>query len=765
MKNQLRTVIWCTGILAASGITSPAAGQGQDAGQITTAGVTVLDGITVKGDTLATALPPGSTVVNSHQLRARNITDWTDFSRRGDPAVNFNRNNNSINIRGMDADRVVTRIDGVRLPWLDDGARDVKGGLNAVSFGSLSSVSILKGAGSVRSGSLAGTVDLETLAPLDILSPDQNFGALLGTGYDSADRSWRADAALAGRVGADTRWLLQLGTRQGDELRNHGGEGGYGDGRIKTNPQDYREYNVLLKLEHDISAEHRLSVSGERFRRRSEIDNRRAQGAGTQFALGENSTLDRTERDRLLLGYDYQAADSRASLAHGHLKTYWQRQRLKSLQDGIRTQDGRASIIPGDPFSYGYPSGPYSRHNMIQESGFGVATEWGGYLDTAFAQHHWLLGADWYDSRTRQESSGYDNCPATLSPFLPSPFGPRSCELLHTNQADVPRVKGQAWSVWAQDEISWSDGRYSVTPALRFDAYRFRPENEGNYAQNPNAEITALSSNSDQRVSPSLLARWRPSDTLTLYASYAYGFKAPNASQLYLNYGAPGSYLIVGNPDLKPEISRGWELGVVAGDSELNGRLSVFQNRYRDFIDSAYAVAPGDSNWNPAWDGQYPMGVTMAVNRSRVRIYGAEASGHWQITPQWYSRASIVWTRGKDLDTNRPLNAVAPLKAALAFGYSTPVWGAETLVSAAARHSRVENENDFKAPGYGVTDLTAWWTPPAIKGLRLQAGIYNLFDKKYWDALNIARSGRDAAPADYYTEPGRSVRISLSYQY
>src|SRR5699024_4225312 len=128
------------------------------------------------------------------------------------------------------------------------------------------------------------------------------------------------------------------------------------------------------------------------------------------------------------------------------------------------------------------------------------------------------------------------------------------------------------------------------------------------------------------RLSPSLRAAFNPTDNLSVYASYAYGFKAPSPSQLYLNYGAPGSYLTVGNPELRPEISRGLELGIVAGNDKLNGLVRVFHNHCRDFIDTDYAVTPDDPTWNPVWDGQYPMGVTMAVNSTRVSIYGAEAS-------------------------------------------------------------------------------------------------------------------------------------------
>ena len=74
---------------------------------------------------------------------------------------------------------------------------------------------------------------------------------------------------------------------------------------------------------------------------------------------------------------------------------------------------------------------------------------------------------------------------------------------------------------------------------------------------------------------------------------------------------------------------------------------------------------------------------------------------------------------------------------------------------------------DFKAPGDGVADLTAYWTPASIKGLKLQAGIYNILNQTYWNALNVPTAGAVALPrpADFYTSPGRSVQLTVTFQY
>src|SRR5690606_25116086 len=147
------------------------------------------------------------------------------------------------------------------------------------------------------------------------------------------------------------------------------------------------------------------------------------------------------------------------------------------------------------------------------------------YLMSGGLQHHWAAGGEWYGSRLEQASAGYDNCPAFLPPITNPAFnfGPRNCDLLHTNQSDVPEADGDQWSVWAQNEISWADGKYALTPALRFDSYRYSPESGGSYESNPNAQVTPLSSASGQRVSPSLLAAYRPSQDLSFYAKFGYG--------------------------------------------------------------------------------------------------------------------------------------------------------------------------------------------------------------------------------------------------
>ncbi|MFA5539770.1 MAG: TonB-dependent receptor [Gemmobacter sp.] len=57
-----------------------------------------------------------------------------------------------------------------------------------------------------------------------------------------------------------------------------------------------------------------------------------------------------------------------------------------------------------------------------------------------------------------------------------------------------------------------------------------------------------------------LAAAWRPSDDVTLRAVLATGFRPPSLDERFGDY--PGSFPFIGNPDLTPEKSRSFELGI-----------------------------------------------------------------------------------------------------------------------------------------------------------------------------------------------------------
>ncbi|WP_446925947.1 catecholate siderophore receptor CirA [Klebsiella pneumoniae] len=105
--------------------------------------------------------------------------------------------------------------------------------------------------------------------------------------------------------------------------------------------------------------------------------------------------------------------------------------------------------------------------------------------------------------------------------------------------------------------------------------------------------------------SPRAYLVYNATDTVTVKGGWATAFKAPSLLQLnpdWTTNSCRGSCSIVGNPDLKPETSESFELGLYYRGEEgwlenVEGSITTFQNNVDDMIDvlrtSSASEAPG----------------------------------------------------------------------------------------------------------------------------------------------------------------------------
>ncbi|MCL6706938.1 TonB-dependent hemoglobin/transferrin/lactoferrin family receptor [Pseudomonas sp. R2.Fl] len=725
----------------------------QEAGQ---ADGTVLETITIEGKTQAgtAATAPQTQTTERAEVQQRMVTDFKDFGRRIDAGVNFDSASGSVNIRGLQDNRVLTTIDGIRLPWLVDPRDSAMGGGDAFDFDSLSSVDVTKGADSSRfgSGALGGVVELRTLDPEDLIEDGKTVGGVAKTTYDSTDNSVGGNAAAATRSG-DTWFMVQGGYTKGDETETAGDVGGYGTTRTEANPGDFVQRNLLVKFHQYLEGGHRLGLTGELFNRDEDFDNMRGTTA-TNYEQGTLKGGEEIDRKRISASYDYVAPDNTSVVDTASLIAYWQKEKINNTTSGIRLPDARGFIIPGDPFFYGYPTGAYSRDNMIEQTSYGVTGNATKQVDIGGINNEFRFGGEFVWQQTHQYSAGVDNCPDVDWTTIPDPFGPQTCRMLHSNSSDMPDVDSYLFGFYVEDDIKLD--RLTITPGLRFDWYSHNPKSTAEFESSPNYDPAFMESTDDMGLSPKLRFAYQVTPELEVFAQYARGFRAPTVLELYQNYGAPGSYARIGNPDLETETSNGFEVGAKYEGDDYRLGATVFNNYYKNFIDTVMLAPPG---------GEYPVGgVTGYENLNNVQIYGVELYGEWTFQPNWRTWGSLAWSYGEDRDTGDYLDSVAPLRAIVGLGYFTETWGTDLSLTMASERGKVTD--GFVAPGYGLVDATVWWTPERIgdvdvSGLRVQAGVFNIFDKKYWDAVSVP-DGTTAAAADYYTEPGRTFKISIT---
>ncbi|GHD58696.1 TonB-dependent hemoglobin/transferrin/lactoferrin family receptor [Jeongeupia chitinilytica] len=681
-------------------------------------------------------LPPSVTSTDRKTLDEKFIRDFKDLGDHEQPGIDMSRSGRyggtNINIRGLEGNRVLMMVDGVRLPEVFSFPnRDTFVGQDMVDFSSLTAIDIVRGPGSTLYGSsaLGGVVGMRTLDPTDLIKAGKTFGGQVKGDYDSADSSYGLSGAIAGEVNQDTYWLLQLGGRKGHELDNMGSNDSKNKNtRTTPDPQDYTTRNALAKVQHYFEGGHKLGLTGEYRKTESDTDLYSELGVvmpPAPTAITSSRAHDEQERKRVSLEYDYTAPQAGGLIDSASARMYYQK--FDSDQRRDQTRNTR------DPV--------YWRDGSYTETAKGISGQAVKNIGGSVTQQ-WVIGGEWWQTETKEFAAGY---PASTS----------------INLRTIPDTTVTQWALFAQDELGFDGGRYTLTPGIRYDNYRNNPDAGSLQGQINQGIGMTPKSQEDDKISPSLAGSWKFAEQATLFAKYAQGFRAPTTLEINGQFtNSAQGYTLVPNPDLKPETSSGYEFGVRLGNDNAGGTITGFDTRYKDFIDTLHPINSSYPGWIPG----YPM-VYQSVNIGKARIYGVEATAHYSFTSAWRTWGSLAWSVGRNETDDTWLDSVAPLKLITGLSYKQEVWGADALLTAAAAKTKLSSSNLYSAPGYGVVDLTAWWTP--IKDVRISGGVFNVFDKKYWDGADASTRAltSNSVVVDRYTQPGRSFRVNANWSF
>lgn len=671
-------------------------------------------------------LPPSVSATQREELNSNMINDFRDFSR-SEPGVNISKHSrfglSSVNIRGLEGNRVLMLVDGIRLPDVFTFGSYLNSGRDQVDFAQLSAIEVVRGPSSTLYGSdaLGGIVGMRTTEPADLLQSGQQVAGQIKTDYNSADQSYGGQAAVAFAMGKNTLGLVQIAGRRGHELENKGSVDTQQYGRTTANPQDSEKRSALVKLQHYLDGGHKLGLTAETYR--SEVDTIMYSEIGAPMLTSVKSSraADEQERRRISLDYSYTAPATGGLIDSAQAKIY--RQSMDTTQSSYQVRQSGKVITPN-----------WSRVSFYEQDLTGINGLVEKKIDGDISQR-WTLGAEWFQT---DFSELRDGTPASSS----------------LNVRDIPNTKTTQWGIYAQNELGFAAGRFTLTPGLRYDAYALTPDVDSAFS-NGGGKATALK---DSAISPKLLATWRAAEAITVFGQYSSGFRAPNALELNGSYKSPMGYAAIANPNLKPETSRGFEFGSRFGDNKLGGSVTAFDNRYDDFIEQMSINCPGNTACVPGTFVTY-----QSQNISEARIYGAEARMHWQFANGWQTWGNVAWAKGTNESNNQPLGSVAPLKGVLGVSYSQSQWGSQLLLTAVGKQSETPDAADFQAPGYGLLDLTAWWSP--VKNLTLTGGIFNITDKKYWIDSDVRSIAANTSTLDRLSQPGRNARIAADWKF
>jgi hemoglobin/transferrin/lactoferrin receptor protein len=632
--------------------------------------------------------------------------------------------NEGFNIRGLEGNRVLIQVDGIRVPDGFSFGAQAAGRGDYVDLGLVKSVEILRGPASALYGSdgLAGAVSFITADPQDFLGESRNYAGLGRVQWSQADNQFTGTAILTGRVG-DFSALAAYTRRDFAQLDNQGEVGGVGASRTRPNPQDGASNAFLGKLVWAPADAHRLRFTFEHLDERIDTEVLTAQSASV---LATNAR-DETERRRFSL--DWRYAPAAGLIEAAQLAAY--RQRGANSQF---TFEDRATLPDRE------------RLNTYDTTVTGAAGEARLAFATGRFRHGAVLGGDY--SKTRVEGVRDGTVPPAGETFPTRAFPPTDFQLA---------------GLFIADEISMGEGRFTLFPALRWDWYDLAPEVDALTPQFP------ARGQSDSRLSPKLGAVARLDGGVSLFANWAQGFKAPapgQVNQFFENLTSPFfAYRTLPNPDLRPETSSTFEAGLRLRAGPVRAQLTGYRGRYRDFI-SQEQVGGRGTIADPI--------IFQFVNLSSVRIHGVEGQVELRAASGLSGDLAFATARGRveDARGELPLISIDPARVVSGLGWRDPAdrFGAQLIWTAVSRKKAAETDglctpSCLRPEGYSTLDFTAFarW-----RAFILRIGLFNLTDKRHadWsDVRPLAATPANVATLDAFTQPGRNLSVSLTARF
>ncbi len=259
-----------------------------------------------------------------------------------------------------------------------------------------------------------------------------------------------------------------------------------------------------------------------------------------------------------------------------------------------------------------------------------------------------------------------------------------------------------SYAAYLQDEIEY--GKWFIVPAIRYDHH------------------SAYGSH----TSPKIGVTYNATDHFRIKANYGDGFKAPSVSQLYydldMEMGRGNWVHLTGNPNLKPEKSKSWDLGVEAEFGKGYGSLTYIDND----VDNLIASIPKGKDSNGHNLHRYE-------NVNKARIKGLENTLGYRFNDTLEFKVTSTLLDAKDTSAGKDLTQRARLSQIYQLiyddhkdtGWSAVLWNQldYKFVTGKAWES-----GESVKKSYSLTNFSL--TRKVNKDTRVYGSVQNIFDKK-----------------------------------
>lgn len=661
-----------------------------------------LETITVTGDWLAS---PNETKVLEH-AGARSIVERKQIQESGAssvrdvlrqiPGVQVQESNGTggsdislnVGVRGLTSrlsPRSTILLDGVPLAYAPYGQPQLS--LAPLSLGSIETVDVVRGAGSVRYGpqNVGGIINFVTR------SIPKQFSGEVGVGVEGASRGGGTKTTPTLFVGGTNENGLGLALLY---------SGTHGDGFRQSNDHTSID-DLMLKGAYRISNTDDIAISLHRFEGKG-----RMPGGLTTAQFAANPF----QSDRPFDEFTGSRTDGSIKYTHNdgvnkfEMLTYYTDSYRSSYleQEGTGASAGKRRLTTA-PRNY---------------KTFAVEPRYSRLIDSGSVVQEVSVGFRYL----REQAS---EVAARTGYYTPSPLE----NAYSRTQAPYQTSTGGtiAHAFYIDDRIDF--GNWTVTPGVRYES--FRSHNDVFTVANnrvTNAIYPKIESN---EVLPTLSVLYRASERWTLFANAGVSFGPQQYAQLAQS-----------TTSLHPEKAKTYEIGTKYKGEAWSGELTLFNINFDKELQLARSITGDVGQWTDLGATRH-RGLESALRYDlgdlSASLKGLSVSGTYTYTQATSKAGNFA---GRDL----PFYSRQILT--LGARYERGPWTLNADVYAQSKQRSPGSPDDGKPyvtledstgrlgniPGYSTVNLRAAYDfGPSMSNLKLAVGIKNLFDRRYYN--------------------------------
>jgi hemoglobin/transferrin/lactoferrin receptor protein len=665
--------------------------------------------------------PYSEMLVDKKQIESKPFESLSDVLGE-EPGISLLRDGiwgTEVSIRGLNRENIVTLIDGNRIAT----STDIAARLSMINLNDIDRVEVIKGASSsiYGSGATGGIINIITKSPL--MYDKYSLNGNLSGGFNSVNNL----STVAGSIyNGDSFWSAKLsgsyrkaGNTQtpAGELNNSRFTDYSISGTLNVLPLD----NHLIKMDYQLFKANDVGIPG-----------------ASVFPLNADVRYPDEKREMISGGYEIQNISKVLYKLSAKYSYQFIERNVENIPHTVQnipptgtTPARRVSVLKITP------AADHKNNNLQVQSNF-LLTE----------NNNLVAGIDYWDRAYNGHREKYqkievldsqNNVVNTIDKII--------------GEKPLPDSKYKSYGLFAQDDAELIKQKLSLSLGARYDwidingGKTLNPVYETtngvtNYSPSNQTIIWNEIKTKDASYSGNIGLKYSLTQDIDLTLGAGLSFRSPSLEERF-QYIDQGSYVRVGDPDLKSEKGSSADFGIRYYTPELRIISSVFFNYFNDLV----TEIPG------TFEGRNAL---IKTNIGKARLYGFDLSVDYNFFNNYIFYFTASYAEGDDITAEGNLPEIPPLNgnAGIKLGIMENLQAYFSSNLFAAQNKTAAGE--MTTPGYAVFNLQLSTYNIQFSTLNLQilAGVENIFDKDYRNHLSTTRGF-------ITTEPGRNFFIKL----